>query len=329
MLPWCDSSSSRACTSLRGRWTLYAVERADGAGARLQDAILWMAIAANLNMSFGGLISTKICNQSHGTDVFVAAAGVLGISVPGDLFVEDPPPFDLDYRGLKDFRNALVRDRAVPDGAHVVVRDRSVVASLPAAGFRMSDLLTPRFLQSLRDSTALFDDWMLPAWMPDQKLPLVAVHLRRGDVVAANDSYGEGHRMTPDAWYYEVVRRIRTVLPDADVHVFSSTEGNYASQDFDGYRLRHMTVHLDGNILDSWVAMARARVLVMAKSSFSQVPAFLNPHCVIYQPYWNMPLEGWIVAAREGGENAAGPAPFETDELKDCLDRDRTPQARV
>ncbi|CAK0821706.1 unnamed protein product [Prorocentrum cordatum] len=138
----------------------------------------------------------------------------------------------------------------------------------------------------------------------------MAVHLRRGDVVAANGSLREGPQDDIRLWYYEVARRIRIMLPDAGVHVFSSTAGNYASNDLNSYRLRNITVHLDGDILDSWADMAQARVLVIAKSSFSQAPAILNPHCVIYQPYSNMPLEGWIEAAREWGRDASRPAPF-------------------
>merc|ERR1711920_125526 len=144
-------------------------------------------------------------------------------------------------------------------------------------------------------------------------VPRVALHIRRGDVV--NNEKHKG-RFSPDSWYYAHVDRIRRLMPEADVHVFSSTEGKWTLPDFQGYLDRNMTVHLDGDPLEAWAHFASVQVLVMAKSSFSQVPALLNPNCVIYQPepYGVIPLSGWL-----NGAKAERPALDR--ELRECIQR--------
>mmetsp|Transcript_119475 Transcript_119475/g.381170 ORF Transcript_119475/g.381170 Transcript_119475/m.381170 type:complete len:142 (+) Transcript_119475:508-933(+) len=124
--------------------------------------------------------------------------------------------------------------------------------------------------------------------------PVVAVHLRRGD------AKGMEYRLTGDDWYFRAVAAIRKQVPDASVHIFSSTEGVYKASDFDGYRARNMTVHLDADVLSDWAWMSSAQVLVIAKSSYSHVPAWLNPNCVVFQPYWNLPLSSWVNGAEVG-----------------------------
>ena len=71
-----------------------------------------------------------------------------------------------------------------------------------------------------------------------------------------------------------------------DFHVWSSPKNIpaydydfWSSKDYDGYRQRNMTVHLDKKIdnnkdmLKAWAHMARADILIMSQSSFSMVPA--------------------------------------------------------
>ncbi|CAK0846058.1 unnamed protein product [Prorocentrum cordatum] len=300
--------------------TLYARERSDGCGARLQEVILWAAIAAKNGMTFGGLISKGICSESHGADIFVAATALLGLSAPEDLFVDDPPEFELQYKGLNDFhrrfREGDVRkeDYDLYPGANVVVWERCLACALNDDKYDLSSFLTPQFMLLLRGSTTLLS--RQPAWVSTARLeerPVVALHLRRGDVTPGDDlvnlsrSGVQQSRLTPDSWYFGVVEHIRSVLPHAEVHVFSSTEDTYDPEEFNGYRRRGMHVHLDGDILDPWATMAQAQVLVMAKSSFSHVPAILNTHCVVYQPYWHKPLANWIVALGEEDEAAAPP----------------------
>ena len=117
------------------------------------------------------------------------------------------------------------------------------------------------------------------------------MHLRRADLERSDT------RATPDDYYYGLAEEIKKLLPaeDLDFHVWSSPKNIPAfdyhfwkSEDFDGYRQRGMTVHLDEKIddnddmLKAWVHMSRADIFIMSQSSFSMVPAYMNTNCVIF-----------------------------------------------
>lgn len=82
-----------------------------------------------------------------------------------------------------------------------------------------------------------------------------------------------------------------------DFHVWSSPKNIpaydydfWSSKDYDGYRQRNMTLHLDKKIdnnkdmLKAWAHMARADILIMSQSSFSMVPALLG--LVVWVHLW-------------------------------------------
>ncbi|CAE7537258.1 unnamed protein product, partial [Symbiodinium pilosum] len=130
----------------------------------------------------------------------------------------------------------------------------------------------------------------------------VVMHLRRADLERGDT------RATPDDYYYGLAEEIKKLLPseDLDFHVWSSPKNipafdyhYWKSEDFDGYRQRGMTVHLDEKIddnddmLKAWVHMARADIFIMSQSSFSMVPAYMNTNCVIFPSNIDSPLENW------------------------------------
>ena len=131
----------------------------------------------------------------------------------------------------------------------------------------------------------------------------VVIHLRRADLER------DDTRATKDSYYYRLAKEIRELAPpdELDFHVWSSpknipaVEQDYwKSSDYDGYRERGMTVHLDKHIdsnedmLTAWTHMARAHILLMSQSSFSMVPAYMNTNCVIYPSNIDSPLENWV-----------------------------------
>lgn len=134
--------------------------------------------------------------------------------------------------------------------------------------------------------------------------PSVALHVRRGDLPPGDP------RLYPDTLFFKVVEVIRSLLPNVDVHVFSSTVKDHIprvkgtglnfrwdqergvgewehivvwnSSTFDGYRQRAMQVHLDdSDLMMPWSHLAQATVLVASDSAFSDIPIMLNPNCVI------------------------------------------------
>jgi len=83
-------------------------------------------------------------------------------------------------------------------------------------------------------------------------------------------------------YYVGLIERLLKLLPDADVHIWSSLQGYLAmgsstywkSRDFDVFRRKGAKVHLDDpDILQPWAHLARADVYIMSISSFSFIPA--------------------------------------------------------
>jgi len=122
----------------------------------------------------------------------------------------------------------------------------------------------------------------------------VAVHVRRGDVRASTPSRG-----TPDDYYFWLMDVVREQAPDAHFHVFSEDHTHTFHADgeeadaFDEYRRRGAHVHVNTEARETLAHMAKANVLITAKSSFSYVAAFLNPNCVLQQS-WKRRLPDWV-----------------------------------
>eukprot|EP00913_Durusdinium_trenchii_P026295 g24673.t1 len=151
----------------------------------------------------------------------------------------------------------------------------------------------------------------------------VVIHLRRSDLERGDT------RATPDEYYYRLAKEIGQILPAEllDFHVWSSTKNipaydyhYWTSKDYDGYRERGMTVHLDEQIdnnddmIKAWTHMARADIFIMSQSSFSMVPAYMNTNCVIYPSNIDAPLENWINGRNEARESYK-------QELEACVGR--------
>merc|ERR1719461_1935509 len=116
--------------------------------------------------------------------------------------------------------------------------------------------------------------------------PAIGLHVRRGDLHPGDA------RATPNEYYYDLIDCLLMWLPNADVHIWSSLESYsydksrnitwWTKADFDGFAKRGVAVHLDdSSLVEPWAHLSSAEVLVMSLSSFSYVPAAINPHCVI------------------------------------------------
>jgi hypothetical protein len=92
----------------------------------------------------------------------------------------------------------------------------------------------------------------------------------------------------------------KRLLPTADVHVFSSTEGAAAQADpelWSAYRRAGATVHLDEvSAPVVWAHLMSASVLIMSRSSFSVLAGIVNPGCVVYHDMWVPKLPWWVTS---------------------------------
>ena len=123
----------------------------------------------------------------------------------------------------------------------------------------------------------------------------VAVHIRRGDINALS---GEG-RFLSDEYYATILKQIRDLHSDLDVHIFTSASNGEdkstltakLSSAFIGAQV-HIDVEENGAVSEtsssSMVTIAHlitADVLVTGMSTFSLMAAYFNAKCVVYIPF--------------------------------------------
>lgn len=306
---------------------VFLKSRGDGTGSRAKALVDSLAFAAILGMNFGGALIEKGSpdhQRGNTTNITHMVDTLLGSSQWAVLEVPQSQQWDVCGQGnmlLPKFVNGFMKAKHGDQNIFLRGADDCFLWGAEAyKGQFGSSLYTPQFLQTFRAASAL------PTYRDlfgDTRRPVVAVHLRREDV-----SFEDVDRVTPDMVYYNLISKIRKHLPDADIHVFAGQKCVFCGQnrwepvDFEGYKAQGMTVHLDEDPLVAWAHFARADVMAMSKSSFSFVPALLNPNCVIYQPYWHQPLDDWMVISSEQAELKDG-------DLQKCLNRIQGPKKTV
>lgn len=112
----------------------------------------------------------------------------------------------------------------------------------------------------------------------------IAIHIRRGDV----NSNTKG-RYTGNSYYKKVIDSLLEKYPDYNINVFS--EGK--EEDFNELRHERVSLKLNVDIETTFHSLVSAKVLVMAKSSFSYCAAILNTNTIFYLDFWNKPLAHW------------------------------------
>mmetsp|Transcript_101168 Transcript_101168/g.263795 ORF Transcript_101168/g.263795 Transcript_101168/m.263795 type:complete len:276 (+) Transcript_101168:340-1167(+) len=275
-------------------------------------------------MVLGGVTYGKhTCTPAHGIDVMEAFGKFFGNQHPRNMFTDHPPAYKFVWHGLRDISKASTKYGWPNPGESVFFSTGCLACELDSVNVSgsMSSWFTPQLLHEVRRQSGLRRE---PLFFRRGSTS-VAIHVRRGDVEATDVKRG-----TSDAWYLRLIDQLREIVPDPDIHVFSSLEeqgggrtlfGQRAS-DFDCYRQRNVSVHLDKNAVAHMAHFAMASVAVLAKSSFSHAPALLNHNCVVYQPYWHRPLDGWV-AAGPSERTPLGPEAW--DALAACVHGVRRP----
>jgi hypothetical protein len=289
---------------------IYIKEQPDGLGSRLHEIIAGMAVAARMQMAFGGVVFGKrVCHVSHGLNIPQGVGAFFGIEDYSLMYTNgtDSPHMNGTFPTFGAFEKA-VKKFGRPEGGNIFLSNVCMACEVDNT-HRLSEFYTPKFLSELREGFV----WRQPLVFKPSSMS-IAIHVRRGDVdVDPRNAW----RRTSDQWYLSLIEQLKLQWPGADMHVFSSMEGQWQDSDFDIYRQKGATVHLDGDTTEVWAHFSSADVFVMAKSSFSHVPALVNPNCVVYQPYMHWPLDGWVVAQADDAVPLSNTAQMG---LKSCVE---------
>lgn len=122
----------------------------------------------------------------------------------------------------------------------------------------------------------------------------VAVHLRRGDVGPCRYPT----RYLPNNHYLQLIEMYTPPRDrNDDVQVTIYSQRNKHTEPFTVFEEKGYHLSVDTtDLATTWKAMSSADVLIMSKSSFSYVPALLNPRgTVVYTPFAHQPAAWWDI----------------------------------
>jgi hypothetical protein len=117
----------------------------------------------------------------------------------------------------------------------------------------------------------------------------LAIHIRRRDVKKGVAAHGY-ERFTPNSEYIKIIRSLRARYPSYKILIFS--DGTI--DEFNDLRLDPSHFRLNTDVIHTFHSLVCAKVLVMAKSSFSYAAAILNKNTIFYTDFWHKPLDNWL-----------------------------------
>ena len=255
---------------------MYAIQRHDGAGTRIAHTLLSLAHAAENNMNFGGFFPDPVfvLHALHGADMSRAMSAFLGCNY-SEMVVRTNNTYQFDrcWNGRDTLGN-------VKDGEEILLVECNGLSCR-----RDLAVLSLPFLSQLRKSTLLLRH-ATPYFR--RKGMNVVIHIRRGDEVPPNPSARmvNNEHYASDTLYLDFLRMFRQRVQNVDVHIISTTEDGFPSQNFDVYRNLGVQVHLDGDIIDDWAHMAQADLLLIAPSTYSWVAGLLNETVLNFEMFF-------------------------------------------
>jgi len=122
---------------------------------------------------------------------------------------------------------------------------------------------------------------------PDIENIDIAIHIRRGNV-GVN---APGDRYTSNSDYNKIIKFLNVKYPNYKIVIFS--EGKV--DDFKELIGNNISFRLNGCIEETFHSLVCAKILVVAKSTFSYSAAILNPNEIYYIKFRHGPLEHWKV----------------------------------
>jgi len=119
----------------------------------------------------------------------------------------------------------------------------------------------------------------------------IAIHIRRGDVILEMLEA----RYTSLSYYNKIIKFLNYKYPLYNIVIFS--EGNI--KDFNKLNGKNISFKLNKSITETFHSLVSAKILVMAKSSFSYSAAILNSNEIYYINFWHKPLKQWKIINKE------------------------------
>ena len=286
---------------------LYILSKGDGCGAQADQAVRLLWLADELGYEAGGIIGDAN-RTSHG---WACNSLLRGLGLPQLGAFDTTGCAVVPHRRRQNASSEL----AQLQGACVVYNVSVIELSneFYGEGAARTAPLRARFLSANGTTHSL----PAPSFMPlgaGRDGAVVAVHIRRGDVVPGSKmalnhphAYLWPARQTPNAWYAALMTSVPLHTRFGEglkFHFYS--QGSMS--DFAELTALGAVLHLGGDPLQAVADFIAADVLVMAKSSFSYIPALFREGPVVYFPHpTSRKFQGWFGAQEFVAADAGGP----------------------
>ena len=135
----------------------------------------------------------------------------------------------------------------------------------------------------------------------------VAIHIRRGDIVAAKDiNANHAIRWLNNDYFVSVLKNTLDIITtNKKVTIYLFSQG--LQSDFNEFKkFSNLKYCLDMGAKDSFLHMVYADVLICSKSSFSYMPALLNKGTkIVPKDFWHgyPHKKDWILVENDGEFN--------------------------
>ena len=239
----------------------YSRGREDQSGARIHDEIMAASFSFANNITYCG----PVFNQVLSSDETEPLRQLLGL------------PSASQGRGGAVIPPEIYRERNVT-GVFSVLKE----AFMKSLGIKLSahpdEIFPEMFISSLQRKSVL---------TIKPRINQVVLHVRRGDVSA------EMHpsRYTGIRYYLELIDQLSHLDSRLCFTVHSQSKGLSVGEIQSLSAVCNLI--LDADLVKAWEDMINAEILVLAKSSFSYVPALYSMGTIIYQPFWHLPKSNW------------------------------------
>jgi hypothetical protein len=123
----------------------------------------------------------------------------------------------------------------------------------------------------------------------------VAIHIRRENT---HDKGLAGPRATtPNSYYLDIMNTIRDKYKNSSTnkellfHIYSQGE----IDNFQDLASNNVKFYLNYDVINSFIGMVSAEILVTSPSSFSYIAALISDGEIYYKKFWHNPRKNWII----------------------------------
>lgn len=119
----------------------------------------------------------------------------------------------------------------------------------------------------------------------------IAIHIRREN--SCDNGLAGDRATTPNTYYLSIMNLIREKYIEKDIlfHIYSQGDAD----NFNDLKGDNVIFYLNHDLIESFIGMVAADILVISPSSLSYVAALISEGEIYYKPFWHKPRKNWII----------------------------------